>query len=196
MRRTGCGHPVSRKEEWDGASQLHQEKNGDGLTSGRQIENMHGKRTYRHLAHLPALAANPIVFLTVTAYQRHMILNTAWAHKILHSIWANSAEMNGWYVGDYLLMPDHLHCFVRHGREADSLERWIKMWKSVSARKMAQLCGLKPPIWQADYFDRYLRTSESYAEKWKYVQLNPVRARIVSNADEWPYKGRIYALSM
>jgi len=165
-------------------------------TSGRNCEKMMVKKSHQHLAHVTAFAASPIVFLTVTTYKRQLILNTDWVHDILHSIWKSSAELNDWYVGDYLLMPDHLHCFACCGRKSVSLKQWMKMWKSLSARQMIRLHNLKPPIWQADYFDRYLRSSESYADKWNYVKLNPVRAGMVKDAHDWPFQGRIYALSM
>jgi REP element-mobilizing transposase RayT len=157
---------------------------------------MNINRNIRHLAHISSFTASPIVYLTVTTYGRRLILNTDWAHEILHAIWAQSSEKNDWYVGDYLLMPDHLHCFARCGRKAVSLKQWMKMWKSLSARKMIRLHDLKPPIWQADYFDRYLRSSESYTDKWNYVKLNPVRAGMVKDAHDWPFQGRIYALSI
>jgi len=47
------------------------------------------------------------------------------------------------------------------------------------------------PIWQRGFFDHVLRNDESYGKKWNYVQNNPVRAGLVSNADEWPYSGEI-----
>lgn len=51
------------------------------------------------------------------------------------------------------------------------------------------------PIWQRDYFDRFLRTAESYGNKWDYVCNNPVRAGLVASAADWPYQGVIYELS-
>jgi len=51
-----------------------------------------------------------------------------------------------------------------------------------------------PPIWQADYFDRYLRSAESYSEKWQYVADNAVRAGLVNDAEAWPYRGTIHEL--
>ena len=53
------------------------------------------------------------------------------------------------------------------------------MWKSVSSRRIAATLAIEPPIWQSDYFDRYLRSSESYSDKWQYVEQNPVRAGLV-----------------
>ena len=33
-----------------------------------------------------------------------------------------------------------------------------------------------------------LRNDESYGEKWEYVRENPLRAGLVSRADDWPYQ--------
>jgi REP-associated tyrosine transposase len=41
-----------------------------------------------------------------------------------------------------------------------------------------------------------LRAGESYSEKWNYVRDNPVRAGLVSNADEWKYAGEIEKLML
>jgi len=37
-----------------------------------------------------------------------------------------------------------------------------------------------------------LRNDESYAQKWLYVQENPIRKGLVTRIDEWPYKGRVH----
>ena len=65
------------------------------------------------------------------------------------------------------------------------------MWKSVSARRIAEVLSIKPPIWQADYFDRYVRSRESYADKWLYVEQNAVRAGLVGRAEDWIFRGGI-----
>jgi len=68
------------------------------------------------------------------------------------------------------------------------------MCKSVSSRKIAKALQIATPIWQADYFDRYLRTSESYSEKWDYVDQNALRAGLVERVEDWPYRGAIHDL--
>lgn len=68
------------------------------------------------------------------------------------------------------------------------------MWKSVSARRLAETLTLDPPIWQADTFDHILRSADSYAEKWEYVRQNPVRKGLVARFGEWPWQGEINVL--
>jgi putative transposase len=68
------------------------------------------------------------------------------------------------------------------------------MWKGVSSRKIAKELNLSPPIWHPDYFDRYLRSADSYSAKWDYVEANPVRAGLVERAKDWPFRGTIHDL--
>jgi putative transposase len=146
---------------------------------------------FRHLAHLPSFRDNPIVFFTACAYRRRKILASADCEEILREIWQRSAEQDGWWVGSYILMPDHVHFFARPATDARPKAEWVGMWKSVSSRRIAAALAVKQPIWQPDYFDRYLRSSESYSEKWQYVERNPVRAGLVTRVEDWPYRGTI-----
>ena len=117
-------------------------------------------KPFRHLAHPSALRDHPIVFLTCAIHQRRALLANDFAHQLLRGLWERSGTMNGWYVGDYLLMPDHIHQFVRPASDADDMWRWVKMWKSVSSRELKREFGAEPPVWQEDYFDRFCdRTS-------------------------------------
>ena len=148
-------------------------------------------KPYRHLAHLPPTTDTPIVFITVTTHDRRQILNCPEAHAELAALWKRSGEIDGWFVGDYLLMPDHVHLFAKASRESKRMATWMQMWKSVSARSFGKAFGAVAPVWQSDYFDRYLRSGESYSEKWMYVELNPVRAGLVAKAEDWKFRGRI-----
>ena len=148
------------------------------------------------MAHLPSFRRQPIVFLTAATFDRRLLLDNGQSHGILRGIWERSAERNGWYVGNYVLMPDHVHFFAQPGPRSDLIRDWVKTWKSVSARQIMKALRVEAPIWQDDYFDRYLRSTESYAQKWEYVRSNPVRAGVVDRSEDWPYHGRIFSLEL
>jgi putative transposase len=93
-------------------------------------------------------------------------------------------------------MPDHAHLFVRPTIDARPMASWIKMWKGVSSREIAAALEIEAPVWQADYFDRYLRSSESYSQKWDYVEQNAVRAGLVTRVEDWPCRGIVYDLML
>jgi len=132
--------------------------------------------------------------VTTGTHRRKKLLANAQCHEILREIWEKSKVIDGWWVGHYILMPDHVHLFARPAIDARPMTDWIKMWKSVSSRKIAAALATSPPIWQPDHFDRYLRSSENYSEKWHYVEQNAVRARLVGDPEDWPYRGIIHDL--
>ena len=91
-------------------------------------------------------------------------------------------------------MPDHVHFFARRAMDARRMAKWMQMWKGVSSRQLATALNLSAPIWQQDYFDRYLRSRDNYEQKWHYVEQNAVRAGLAKHEYEWPYRGRIHDL--
>lgn len=89
-------------------------------------------------------------------------------------------------VGRYVIMPDHMHFFIRGGDDFD-LAQWMNGLKRAISVSLG--ATKKTPLWQPSFFDHILRNDESYAEKWKYVRHNPVRVGLVQRADDWPYEG-------
>jgi putative transposase len=137
---------------------------------------------------------HPLVFLTVCTARRAQILANAHAHDILKNLWTGSCEYHGWWVGRYVLMPDHVHLFAMPDLNPKPLGKWVASWKSMSSHLLTAGRQVTAPVWQRDYFDRYVRTVESYGEKWDYVCNNPVRAGLVTLAANWPFQGVIHDL--
>ncbi len=84
-----------------------------------------------------------------------------------------------WYVSLWLLMPDHAHALVSFPRTED-MAKVMAAWKRHTARHV----GI---VWQKAFFDHRLRGDESFEEKAAYIRMNPVRAGLISNPEEWPY---------
>jgi REP element-mobilizing transposase RayT len=100
---------------------------GAGLPSGRYHKQLHHPtRQHRHLAHIPSFRDNPVVFVTTGTHQRKKLLANAQCHEILREIWARSMVIDGWCVGHYILMPDHVHLFARPAIDARPMADWIK----------------------------------------------------------------------
>ena len=93
-------------------------------------------------------------------------------------------------------MPDHLHFFCAEGGKDDPtpLSRFLGNIKEWTAKRIMKSTGAKPPIWQPEYFDHVLRSSESYEQKWQYVRENPVRAGLVEKAEDWSWAGELERL--
>ena len=81
-----------------------------------------------------------------------------------------------------LAMPDHLHLIVL-------VPSRLGVATFVARFKRAAGYGLEIS-WQRGAFDHRIRNDDSYREKWAYVITNPLRAGLVSSADQWPYVKR------
>jgi putative transposase len=95
-----------------------------------------------------------------------------------------------WLVGDFLLMPDHLHFFCTPAPgEFVQVERWTSYWK----REFAKRLDLLGP-WQRGLFHHRLRSEREYQDKVAYMLQNPVRAGLVGTPEDWTWQGRVHAI--
>ena len=62
---------------------------------------------------------------------------------------------------------------------------------SGQAQRLGKEQGFSGSLWQTEFFDRILRSGESYTQKWNYVRDNPVRDGLVMNSGDWPWQGEI-----
>ncbi len=150
------------------------------------LQKPHRKRP----AHFPTVTIgfkSIIIFLTVCTRRRKLLLaNDETARLIIESWQAGDS----WRVGRYVIMPDHIHLFCAPNTfPPQPLKKWIVYWRNHVTRAWPHRAQV--PIWQRDFWDRQLRRSESYAEKWQYVVNNPVRHGYVHRAEEWPYQGEL-----
>ena len=116
--------------------------------------------------------------------------------KILIHEWCSARSRPGWAVGRYVIMPDHIHFFCAPELDAKPLPIFIGLWKEWSSKGIKRETRLAGSVWQEEFFDHVLRSSESYGQKWNYVRDNPVRAGLVTVADEWPWQGQIEELRL
>jgi putative transposase len=130
----------------------------------------------------------PLYFVTFTTRDRRAIPVLDDAQLALQRYARCGTEKFNVALGRYVIMPDHVHLFVRGDRNF-SLSVWI------GGLKRAMSVALNSPrLWQPGFFDHILRSDESYAEKWNYVRDNPVRAGLVKAADDWLYQGEIVVI--
>jgi REP element-mobilizing transposase RayT len=109
----------------------------------------------------------------------------------------------------WVVMPNHVHVLVEP-LAGHSLPRIVSSWKSYTARRLAALPGPPgsspagapgsspapgPPgsspassrIWHREYWDRYIRDEGHLTDVVRYIHENPVQARLVGRAEDWPW---------
>jgi putative transposase len=139
-----------------------------------------------------AYAAHPVYFVTFGTSMRRPLLNTPVAHAAFLTGCGRVADA-GNAIGSYLLMPDHVHLFIRMGWQG-TLGMAVRSLRSSITRALRRE-GCSGEIWQDGFFDHLLRQAESYSEKWTYVRMNPVRAGLVARPEDWPYQGEVTTIT-
>ena len=147
----------------------------------------------KHPIHLPVSDSGNrsiIIFLTLCTKNRKHVLDDHGIHKSLRLCWEKADH---WHVGKYMIMPDHIHLFCSPATiPPSSLKMWIRYWKrefSIIFQDTANSI-----FWQTDFWDRQLRSGDSYSEKWEYVKNNPKRAGLVDNSEDWLHQGEMHRL--
>ena len=130
----------------------------------------------------------PIFFITFCTRNREKILTDESIHQAFRRFTQKAQENHDVLVGRYVIMPEHIHFFVKIDR-SKSLGKWIGSLK----RYIGANCTLNSLAWQPGFFDHMLRDNENLMQKGEYVRQNPVRAGLVKDWQEWPYQGLIYA---
>jgi REP element-mobilizing transposase RayT len=90
-------------------------------------------------------------------------------------------DLHGWCV-----MPSHVHVLMTL-REGYRLGDVVKSWKTFTARRINRARGGAGSLWAPDYFDRYMRNENDFANTIAYIENNPVVAGIASRPEEWPW---------
>jgi REP element-mobilizing transposase RayT len=68
-----------------------------------------------------------------------------------------------------------------------TLSEILHAWKSYIAHKANKLLNRSGAFWFREYHDRFIRDPEHLAAAVKYVETNPVKARLVTKKEEWEW---------
>jgi REP element-mobilizing transposase RayT len=137
-------------------------------------------------------SVQPFYFVTFNTYKRQSLLARTEIHERFRSFCTRGEDYDV-AVGRYVIMPDHIHLFVALPPREKTLSGWIQMLKTVLGKELLR-SAIQKPHWQEGFFDHVLRNAESYSQKWDYVRLNPVRAGLCAEPEEWAYQGEIVSI--
>jgi putative transposase len=98
---------------------------------------------------------------------------------------ARYTRQYGLEIWAYCLMPNHVH-FVGVPRAGDALARTFNTVHMQYAQYYNQKSETKGHLWQGRFFSCVLDERHTYAAV-RYVELNPVRSKMVASPEEYPW---------
>jgi len=78
-------------------------------------------------------------------------------------------------LGDFVVMPNHVHLLVCLGGAAD-IEAQCRSWKKFSAAEINRLLGRRGRFWQEESFDHLVRSKPQFERFRQYIAENPTKA--------------------
>ena len=111
----------------------------------------------------PVTGLQPVsaLFCNVLHASRRRCLASAEVHAAFVQFGTLAHNQFNIAIGQYVIMPDHVHLFVR-GADEFVLGRWTGTLKQALA-KAGNFSRTVDQIWQEGFFDHVLRSDESYA---------------------------------
>jgi len=88
-----------------------------------------------------------------------------------------------------VIMPNHVHLLFWALRDSQGwpflLVDILQSLKGSSAHTVNRLLRRGGPVWDEESFDHVLRSDESWEQKREYIRQNPVRAGLVTRAEDY-----------
>jgi len=144
-------------------------------------------------------------FITFSCYKRRRLLDHDSVKRVvLGCLSAQLKRLAATCVG-FVIMPNHVHALLWFSGQ-EQLSELMEHWKQASSVRIKNLLAEKfsayaahlppeEPIWQARYYDFNVVSSEKVEEKLNYIHENPVKAKLVERAVDWPWSSvRFYKL--
>ena len=93
----------------------------------------------------------------------------------------------------YCLMPNHFHMTVRP-EKGEELSKWMQWLMTSHVRRYHRHYGSSGHVWQERYKSFMIQDDSYLLIVLRYIEGNPVRAKLVSSAVEWPWSSHSEAV--
>jgi REP element-mobilizing transposase RayT len=85
----------------------------------------------------------------------------------------------------WVVMPNHVHVLFRVG--ASSMSEIVGAWKRHTGRLANRVIGKQGAFWAEEYFDVFMRDAEHERRTVRYIENNPVKAKLATEPRGWPW---------
>jgi putative transposase len=106
--------------------------------------------------------------------------------EIVVEILLRHRAAGAYLLHEFVLMPDHLHLLLTPGNTV-TLEKAMQLIRGGSSYEIHKRRGSRMEVWQPGFHESTVRDGRNFQEKVDYIRANPVVAKLVDTAQQWPY---------
>jgi len=117
---------------------------------------------------------------------RVQIFETEKDYQQFEQLLQEAKEMIGMQIHAYCIMPNHWHLALSPERDGKLAEfmKWITQTHTSKYHKLRGTYG-SGHVYQGRYKSFPVQTNEYFLQLMKYIEQNPLRAKMVSKAEDW-----------
>lgn len=114
--------------------------------------------------------------------RRAFFRNERWAKLLIDTLYKYRGS--AYLLHEFVIMPDHIHVLLTPLTTLEKAVQFIKGGFSYRAKKEL---GSKMEVWQKGFSDHRIRDANDYTLHVSYMHQNPVKERLCTRAEEFPY---------
>jgi putative transposase len=128
--------------------------------------------------------SNSTYFITASCADKKCLLQSDRSAAFFIEVLYHYREQHNYLLHEFVVMPNHFHLLITPEL---ALERALQLIKGGFSFRVKRELGFSRDIWQNSYYDRRVRDAIEYDRMKQYIRHNPLRARLVQSAEEYPF---------
>jgi len=125
---------------------------------------------------------------------KQQIFSDEWDHQIFLDVVVETVSRFSWQCFAYCLMPNHYHLVVR--TSGPDLSRGMRQINGVYAQRFNRRHERTGHLFQGRFGATLIQADEHLHEAIRYVVLNPVRAGLVKQIEDWRWSSHTELLGL
>ncbi len=126
-----------------------------------------------------------VYFVTASTWGHRSLFQTERMARLFTDTLFHYRRQQKFLLHEFVIMPNHFHLLF--SPLGIALERAMQFVKGGFSYRVKKDLGLNIEVWERGYVDHRIRDANDYARHVEYIRQNPVEARIVSRAEDYPY---------
>jgi putative transposase len=146
----------------------------------------------RNAAQTNILNPSRIFFVTTKTNMSRRLLQSERNAGLLIDVLRSLVAEHKFELHDFAIMPDHVHLLIEVNDDM-TIEKAMQLIKGRFSHRLSHELGYKGEVWQRGFTEEQVMNRESFEMHREYITQNPVKAGMVTSADDFPFCYRYLA---
>lgn len=107
------------------------------------------------------------------------------ARCVVEALQRGAEQLGLFELHSFVVMANHVHVLLTPKVPLERITRGLKRFTATKANQLLNRSGKR--FWQDESFDHWVRNESEFYRIKDYIEQNPVKARLVSKAEDWPW---------